>query len=443
MPSPTYDFILRGGTLVSSRGRQQADVGVRNGRITEIGDLSAHDAAEVFDATHLLVLPGVIDSQVHFREPGGEAKEDLETGTRAAVLGGVTAVCEMPNTNPPTTNQAALEDKFRRAKGRAHCDVGFFAGASPDNVDDLAGLEAYPGVPGVKIFMGSSTGTLLVSRDDDLRRVLRATKKRVAVHCEDEDRLNERRALLNDDSPPSMHPVWRDAECAFRATRRLVGLLQETDRKAHILHCTTAEEMAFLADHKDRVTVETTPQHLTLTSPECYERLGTYAQMNPPIRGAAHQEALWKALHAGTVDVLGSDHAPHTREEKDRGYPNTPSGMPGVQTILPVMLEHVHQGRLSLEKLVELLCEGPARVWDIQGKGHTAPGYDADFTLVNPDHTWTIENDWIATRAGWTPFDGLQIHGEPVATIIHGQVVMRDAEVLVEGSGQPLRFATR
>ncbi|HGY90751.1 MAG TPA: dihydroorotase [Planctomycetes bacterium] len=435
-----FDLLLKGGTVVSSQRRETQDVGVVDGRIAEIGLLSTEKAREVLDLTGLFVLPGLIDSQVHFREPGAEHKEDLRTGSRAAILGGICSVLEMPNTSPPTTTREAIHDKFRRAQGRMCCDVGFFVGASPENIDALGVLETLPGVPGVKMFMGSSTGSLLIADDAGVEAVLRATRRRVAVHCEDEDRMNQRRPMLGDTASPTEHPVWRDALCALEATRRLLALVKRHDRRVHVLHCTTAEEIEFLADHKRWATVEVTPQHLTLAAPECYERLGTYAQMNPPIRGIEHQQALWRGVEEGVVDVLGSDHAPHTREEKDKGYPNTPSGMPGVQTILPVMLNHVHEGRLSLEKLVQLLAEGPARVWSIFRKGKVVRGYDADFTIVDPNSSWTIHNDWIASKAGWTPFDGMRIHGRPVATILRGQIVMREGEILLEGLGEPLSF---
>ncbi len=438
-----FDLLLRGGTLVSSRGRERLDAGVVDGRIVEVGSFPAARGREVVDVSGLCVFPGLIDSQVHFREPGAEHKEDLTTGSRAAVLGGICSVLEMPNTSPPTTSREALEDKFRRARGRMCCDAGFFVGASPENIDALGELETLPGVPGVKMFMGSSTGSLLIADDAGVEAVMRATRRRVAVHCEDEDRMNRRRPMLGESASPTQHPVWRDALCALEATRRLLAIVERLDRRVHVLHCTTAEEIEFLGSRKRWATVEVTPQHLTLTAPDCYERLGTYAQMNPPIRGVEHQEALWKGIADGVVDVLGSDHAPHTREEKDRGYPNTPSGMPGVQTILPVMLNHVHAGRLSLEKLVELLAEGPARVWNIRGKGHVAPGFDADFTIVDPDSSWTIRNEWIASKAGWTPFDGMRVLGRPVITILGGRVVMREGEIVDPGLGKPLAFDGR
>lgn len=436
---PIHDLVIRGGCVVTGNQSVLADVAINDGVVEGIGDYSNDDARESISARGLHVLPGVIDSQVHMREPGGEHKEDLETGTLAAVLGGVTAVCEMPNTSPPTTTRDALNDKLYRAGGRASCDYAFFVGAARDNIEALGELERLEGCSGVKIFMGSSTGDLLVAEDDDVRRVLEATRRRVAVHCEDQNRLEERKRVRVRGRPHS-HPVWRDEETALRATRRLVRLLGETRRRAHVLHVTTAEEMDFLADKKELTTVECTPQHLTLAAPECYDRLGTYAQMNPPIRGKRHREALWKAVERGVVDVIGSDHAPHTREEKDAGYPDTPSGMPGVQTLLPIMLDHVNAGRLSLQRLVQLTSEGPSRVYGMSKKGRLEPGWHADLVMVDLEAKRTIRNDWIATRAGWTPFDGVRVTGWPVATIIRGRVVMRDGEILEGRRGRPIRF---
>tara|TARA_A100001037_G_C15137165_1_gene631749 strand:- start:264 stop:1505 length:1242 start_codon:yes stop_codon:yes gene_type:complete len=406
----------------------------------EVGQLRGADGGEVIDATGLHVLPGIIDTQVHFREPGNEHKEDLESGTRAAVMGGVTAVFEMPNTNPLTTTEDALNDKLARADGRAWSDYAFYVGATTDNAESLRELETLPGCCGIKIFMGSSTGSLLVPDDDSLRRVLESCRRRVAVHAEDEERLKARSHIAAEGAHPRAHPDWRDVETAFNATRRLISLAEELRRRVHVLHVTTADEAAYLAEHKDVASVEVTPQHLTLEAPDCYERLGAFAQMNPPIREAHHREGLWNAIAQGVVDVIGSDHAPHTREEKDQVYPNTPSGMPGVQTLLPLMLNHVSEGRLSLLRLTDLLCEGPNRLFGIVGKGRLAVGYDADVTLVDLAASREITDDWVAAKCGWTPFAGMTVTGWPVGTIIRGRSVMRDGQLMNEPSGQVMRF---
>ena len=431
------------GGLGASLGKirqVQTSVAVKNGKITAIGDNVHQGATEIFDAKGLHVLPGVIDSQVHFREPGLTHKEDLESGTRGAVLGGVTAVFEMPNTKPPTSTREEFEEKLNRAKGRVWCDVSFFIGATPDNAVLLGELEKHPNCCAVKVFMGSSTGSLLVAEDEPLFSILKHGKNRVAVHCEDEFRLIERRHLVEGKNDPRLHPIWRDELTALFATERLIRLAHESGRPVHVLHVTTAEEMEFLAKHRSIATVEVTPQHLTLTAPECYERLGTLAQMNPPIREARHQEALWKALNSGIVDVIGSDHAPHTLEEKSKPYPETPSGMTGVQTLLPLMLTHHNNGKLSLERLVELCSRNPAHLYNAIGKGEIRAGGDADFSIVDLKKEKTIENKWIASKSGWSPFDGFKTRGWPVATIVRGQIVMRDDALIGTPRGAPVTF---
>ena len=435
----TFDLVIRGGTVVNHDGSGLADVGVRDGRIAAIGDLAQASAGETVDAAGLHVLPGVIDTQVHFREPGNEHKEDLETGSRCAVAGGVTAVFEMPNTKPSTTTPDALGDKVARARDRMFCDFAFYVGANGENAPDLPELERLPGCCGVKIFMGSSTGSLLVSEDGPLLETLKSGHRRVAVHCEDEPRLIERKAEARAGHPET-HPVWRDVESAFKATRRLIALAREAHRRVHVLHVTTAEEMAYLADHKDIATVETTPQHLTLAAPDCYERLGTYAQMNPPIREAHHRDALWAAVRAGIVDVIGSDHAPHTKEEKAQTYPASPSGMPGVQTLLPLLLDHCANGRLTLQRLVDLTSHSAQRVFNICGKGRLAVGWDADFTLVDLKAAREITEDWNESRCGWTPFAGQTVKGWPVGTIIRGRKAMWEGEIAAKAAGAPIRF---
>jgi dihydroorotase len=437
--SERFDLVVTGGIAATPSGIVPCDIAVRDGRIAALGRIEG-SAAETIDAGGLHVLPGVIDTQVHFREPGNEHKEDLASGTAAAAMGGVTAVFEMPNTKPSTLSAEDLADKLARARGRAWCDHAFFMGAAAENAEQLGALERLPGCSGVKIFMGSSTGSLLVDDDETLREVLRNGSRRIAIHAEDEDRLRERLALVRDGAPVAMHPEWRDVETAVRATRRVIALVRETGRRVHVLHVTTAEEMALLPSAKDLITVETTPQHLTLAAPECYERLGTFAQMNPPIRGAEHREALWRAVADGVVDVIGSDHAPHTREEKAGDYPRTPSGMPGVQTLLPLLLDHLAAGRLTLERLVDLTSAGAQRIYGIAGKGRIALGYDADLTLVDLEARREITADWLKSKCGWSPFEGMTVTGWPIATVIRGRVVMRDGALLGEPAGRPVRF---
>ncbi|MBU1375066.1 MAG: dihydroorotase [Alphaproteobacteria bacterium] len=435
----TYDLIVRGGEVVNHAGRGPADVGVIAGKIAAVGDLGQASAGEVFDATGLTVMPGVIDTQVHFREPGLEWKEDLETGSRCAVLGGVVAVFEMPNTEPTTTDPDALADKLTRANHRMHCDHAFYVGGTHENAAFLGELERLPGCCGIKVFMGASTGSLLVQDDEGIEQVLRHINRRAAFHSEDEYRLAERRPLARTGDWTS-HPEVRDAQSAIQSTHRLVRLAKQLGKRIHVLHVTTKEEVEFLAGHKDVASVEFTPQHLTLAGPEAYEQLRAFAQMNPPIRDAAHRAGLWAGIANGVADVLGSDHAPHTREEKARPYPASPSGMPGVQTLLPVMLTHVADGKLSLERLVDLTSHGAHRIFNLADKGRLAVGYDADLTIVDLKARRTITHDQMATRSGWTPFDGFEAKGWPKATIIRGRVVMRDDEIVAPSLGEPVRF---
>jgi dihydroorotase len=435
-----YDLIVRNGTTITPAGTVRVDVAVSQGRIAAIGDLAAADAGEVLEAGGLHVLPGVIDTQVHFREPGLEHKEDLASGTAAAALGGVTAVFEMPNTRPSTLGAADLADKLSRAHGRAWVDHAFFIGAAAENLDQLAALERLPGCSGVKVFMGSSTGSLLVEDDETLLGVLRAGRRRVAVHAEDEERLRERLDLVRGGANVDQHPVWRDEETALRATKRLMAVARQAGRPVHVLHVTTAQEMHVLAANKDIATVEVTPQHLTLAAPDCYARLGTKAQMNPPIRTEEHRAGLWRGVAAGIVDVVGSDHAPHTLEEKAGDYPATPAGMPGVQTLLPLLLDHMNAGRLSLDRLVDLTSAGAQRVYGIAGKGRIAVGYDGDLTLVDLEARREITADWLASKCGWSPFEGTTVTGWPVATVVRGRIVARDGELLGEPAGAPVRF---
>jgi dihydroorotase len=432
------ELVLANGTIHTPSGPFTGDVAVNAGKIAGIG--SYPEAGRRLDCTGLDILPGVIDSQVHFREPGLEHKEDLETGSRAAVMGGVTAVFEMPNTSPNTDSDMRVHDKLERAHHRMWCDHAFYVGATAENAEDLARLERIPGTAGVKIFMGASTGSLLVAEDDNLRRVLQHGVRRVAIHAEDEARMNARKDMRIE-RDPSSHPVWRDDESAMLATRRILRLARETRRPIHILHVTTPAELELIAEHRDIATCEVTPQHLTLAAEEAYPRLGTFAQMNPPIRSGAHREGLWHWLRQGVPDVIGSDHAPHTREEKGKAYPQSPSGMPGVQTLLPLMLDHVAHGRMTLERLIDMTSAGVQRIFGLVGKGRIAAGYDADFTVIDRKGSFTITEDWIESRCGWSPFTDMQLQGRVIGTIIRGHFAMWEGQLGNHAVGEPLRFA--
>ncbi|MBN9046898.1 MAG: dihydroorotase [Rhizobiales bacterium] len=434
----TFDTILKGATIVNHDGIGQRDIGIRAGRIAAIGSLDGSAAGEVIDCTGLHILPGVVDSQVHFREPGLEHKEDLETGSRAAVLGGVTAVFEMPNTKPLTTSPEALEDKIRRGRHRMHCDFAFWVGGTRDNAKDVAELERLPGAAGIKVFMGSSTGDLLVEDDAGVASILMNTRRRAAFHSEDEFRLNQRKDLRVE-GDPSSHPVWRDELAALQCTERLVRIARETGARIHVLHISTAEEIDFLKDHKDVATCEATPHHLTLSADD-YATLGNLIQMNPPVRDRRHRDGVWKGIDQGIVDVLGSDHAPHTLEEKQKPYPASPSGMTGVQTLVPIMLDHVNAGRLTLERFVDLSSHGPNRIFGMARKGRIAVGYDADLTIVDMKRRETITHEQAGSKAGWTPYHGKTVTGWPVGTFVRGIKVMWEAEIVNPHKGEPVEF---
>jgi len=436
-----FDLVLRGGTLVLPWGEERTDVGVRAGRIAAIGDLRVVHAADEVDCRGLHVLPGLIDSHVHLREPGDAAVETIATGTKAAILGGLVAVFDMPNTNPSITGREQLDWKRGYVTGHAYCDMGLYVGAAKSNIAELAELEAQPNVCAVKVFAGSSTGDLLVEDDESLERVMRSGRRRICYHSEDEYRLQARKPGYQSGMPHRMHVEWRDVECAFLGTRRLMALARKTHRPAHILHVSTAEELDYLKDYRDVATVEVLLNHLTQTD-EAYDRLGGYAVMNPPIRDERHLRAAWAAVADGTVDTVGSDHAPHSRAAKERPWPDCAAGLTGVQTLVPLMLDHVSAGRLTLSRLADLMCAGPARVYGVVGKGRLAAGYDADFTVVDMKRQRIIEESWIVSPCGWTPFAGHRCTGWPVMTVLRGRAVMREDEVLGGPSGAPVRFAS-
>ncbi len=425
----SFDLILRGGRVVRESGAVVADVGIQGGRIAEVGDLAHATATEVVDVGGKLILPGLIDTQVHFREPGLEHKEDIESGTRAALMGGVTTVFEMPNTQPPTTTEAALRDKLDRARGRAWCHIAFFVGASPENLADLARLEMLPGTPGVKIFVGSSTGSLLVDRQEDLLEVLRHGFRPCSIHSEEEARIRARRSeILVPGVTVDQHPIWRDAEAARMSTERVIQACRETGRPVHILHISTAEELPLIAAAKAEglpVTCEITPQHLFFDSTE-YARLGTQIQQNPPIRSPEHRQALWRAFEDGLFDVFGSDHAPHTQEEKAKPYPESPSGMPGVQTTLPLLSTWAASGMMSWEKVVRMACQRPAELFGLKGKGRIEPGADADLVVFDPAAQWQIKADDLESKCGWTPYEGVPVTGQVEHVLLQGAWAVRD-----------------
>jgi dihydroorotase len=431
-----FDLILKGAEVYRSGKLVKTDVGVANQKIVAIeASLDSSEAKEVLELTGKQVLPGIIDSQVHFREPGLTHKEDIESGSRAAALGGVCTFFEMPNTNPPTTTVESIEEKVNIGKETSWVNFAFFMGATQENLEELKKAKDIEGCCGIKIFLGSSTGSLLLYERDALLNVFKNTKGMISCHSENEDMLVERQPIRDTFTTAHGHPEWRNVETALSSTKRLVALAAEAGRKVHVLHISTKEEMEFLASNKEHCTVEVLPQHLTLFAPDCYDKLDTLAQMNPPIRTIDHLEGLWEGISNGTVDVMGSDHAPHTLEEKQKGFPKSPSGLPGVQTIIPLMLNHIHNKRLTLSRFIELMAEKPSELWGLN-KGSIELGKDADFTVVDLERKKTFTNEEQGSKVGWTPFAGMEVTGWPTHTIVGGKLVMKEGELL-EKAGRP------
>ncbi len=433
------DLIIKNGECYIEGKLTKTNIGIQNGKISIIGDLINEQSNASIDASNLLVLPGCMDTQVHFREPGSTNAEDLHTGSKAAIAGGITSVFEMPNTNPPTANMKEFNNKLNLAKNRMYSNYAFYFGATPDNSPDLANLKGLDGCCGVKLFAGSSTGNLLVDKEEDIEKVFQNTSKIVAVHSEDEEIINLRKKLIEKGNVHT-HPIWRNEECAMSSTRRIVRIAKRMNKKAHILHVTTKEEVDFLSQNKGNITFEITPQHLTIYAPDCYDKLGTFAQMNPPLRDKSHYDRLWYAIRNNYNDTIGSDHAPHLKENKLKDYPQSPSGMPGVQTLLPVMLNHVNDKKLTLDQLIKLLCENPVSVFGIKNKGFIKKDYDADFTIIDMNRTIEIKNENIHSKCGWSPFDGYKFKGSPVYTVINGDIKMKEDEILGDPSGKPILF---
>ena len=432
---PSFDLILKNGTVFTPEATEITDIAVKDGKIVDFG--SFDNAEEIIDCTNLFVFPGLIDTQCHFREPGGEHKETLETGTLSAALGGVTGIFEMPNTNPLTITPEAMEFKLKKAHETSYVDFAFYFGGTAEYAEHLSEWENIDGVCGIKIFMGASNGDLLSATDEEIDAIVANGKRVIAVHAEDESIMNENKVtILGDSNDVAMHYKWRSEESCLNATKRIVTISKKYSRKVHILHITTAQEMAFLKANKDIASAEVLANHLTLHAPDCYDMFGTLAQQNPPIREKHHQDALWAAVADGTVDIVASDHAPHTLDEKSGTYPNTPSGTPGVQTLIPIMLNHVHEGRLSYERLVDLMAYGPYRIHKIKNKCLIRKGFNADFTVVDPKTEHIISNAEQASKSGWTPYDGKKVVGLPKMTIIGGKTIMRDGEITGRSNNQ-------
>lgn len=459
--SPDHTLLIRGATVLLPDGRlQQTQVLLRGDRIEQVGEDLAAIADpvvdEVIEAQGLTLLPGVIDPQVHFREPGLEHKEDLSTASRACARGGVTSFLEMPNTNPLTTTQEALNDKLARAAQKSVVNYGFFIGATAENLPDLR--EANP-TCGIKIFMGSMHGDLLVDQEAILDQLFATGTRLIAVHAEDQARIAQRRQEFAGITDPAIHSVIQDNQAAVNATKLALKLSKKYQRRLHILHLSTAEEAELLRHDKPTwVTAEVTPQHLLLNT-GFYEKLGSLIQMNPPIRSTHDNEVLWQALKDGVIDFIATDHAPHTLAEKGRANTihqteendssptvflepaKVPSGMPGVETSLPLMLTQAMQGRCTIAQVANWMSTAVAKGYGIANKGAIAPGYDADLVLVDLQNYHPVLREELQTKCGWSPFEGWSLTGWPVVTIVGGQVVFDRGKFNTAVRGQSLKFS--
>jgi dihydroorotase len=438
MSSPKSLLIRRARIILPNGELIVGDVLTRDRQIIEVApEISTATPTTEIDADGLTLLPGVIDPQVHFREPGLEHKEDLFTASCACAKGGVTSFLEMPNTRPLTITQQALDDKLQRAQSKCLVNYGFFIGATPENLPDL--LNAKP-TPGIKIFMGSMHGHLLVDADAALEAIFAQGSRLIAVHAEDQARINERRKEFAGIHDVAIHSQIQDNQAALLATKLALKLSEKYQRRLHILHMSTAEEADLLRHYKPSwVTAEVTPQHLLLNT-SAYEKIGTLAQMNPPLRKPHDNEVLWQALRDGVIDFIATDHAPHTLEEKALEYPNSPSGMPGVETSLPLMLTAAMQGRCSVAQVVNWMSTAVASSYGIPNKGAIAPGYDADLVLVDLQTYHPVRREELLTKCGWSPFEGWNLTGWAHTTIVGGEVVYHKGKLNTDVRGQALNF---
>lgn len=415
-----YDLILKNGLVHFPDRSEQVDVLIKDQTIKGFERNSKSNASKTLDLSGQWVFPGLIDDQVHFREPGLTHKEDLHTGSKSCAAGGITTFLEMPNTKPSTTTVSAIREKISLAQEKSLVDFGFYIGATRDNLDELIKAEKEPGCCGIKIFLGSSTGDLLLYDPDILEKIFIETKLPIAIHSENEILLQKNIEIHQKSQSVHDHYRWRSVEVAASSTQMILELAQKTKRKIHLLHISTAEELDLIRRYRDYCTFEILPQHLYLAAPEDYERLGTLAQMNPPIREKSHQAALWKALNDHEVDIMGSDHAPHTLEEKQRGYPQSPSGMPGAQTLFPLMLHAYLEKRIELKTLFKVLVSAPIGIFSLKNKGHLQVDKDADFVVIDPNKNWDVKRSDILSKSGWSPFEGMSLKGKIDYTFVRG-----------------------
>ncbi|MFO0918227.1 MAG: dihydroorotase [Planctomycetaceae bacterium] len=434
----TQRTLITGAVCVLPTGEAKVDVLIENGKIAAIDPPAAsrHHLDETIHSGGLHLLPGVIDDQVHFRDPGLTHKEDLDTATQACAKGGVTSFLEMPNTKPTTTTVERLAEKLDLASTKCHVNYGFYIGATPEN---LAELQRAKRTPGIKIFIGSSTGDLLVDQQADLERIFAESTLPICAHCEDEATVRANAARLNGGAELSDHSRIRDEAAAVIATKRAIDLALRHQHRFHVLHVSTAAEVPLLKNHHGLITAEVCPHHLWFNIDD-YARLGSRVQMNPSIKTAADNAGLWQALRDGVIQVIATDHAPHTLEEKSQPYPKSPSGLPAVENSLALLLDAVHQGKCTLSQVVQWMCDAPARVWDLIGKGRIAEGYDADLVLVDLHKSAVIRDDEQLTKSRWSPWHGVSLTGWPVRTFVLGRTVFLDGRIDLEVRGEEIRF---
>lgn len=438
MSSP-QSLLIRSARIILPNGEfMVGDVLTRDRQIVEVAPKITTTVPIIeIDAQGLTLLPGVIDPQVHFREPGLEHKEDLFTASCACAKGGVTSFLEMPNTRPLTTTQEALDDKLQRASEKSLVNYGFFIGATGENPQEI--LLAKP-TPGIKIFMGSMHGQLLVDQETTLEAIFAQGHRLIAVHAEDQARINQRRLEFAGIDDPAIHSQIQDNQAALLATKLALKLSQKYQRRLHILHLSTAEEADLLRQEKPSwVTAEVTPQHLLLNT-SAYHKIGTLAQMNPPLRSPHDNQVLWQALRDGVIDFIATDHAPHTLAEKAQPYPNSPSGMPGVETSLALMLTAAMEGKCTVAQVVNWMSKAVALAYGIPNKGAIAPGYDADLVLVDLQTYRPVLREELLTKSRWSPFEGWSLTGWAVTTIVGGQIVYDKGKLNTEVRGQALNF---
>ncbi|MFN9617232.1 MAG: dihydroorotase [Dolichospermum sp.] len=437
--STTQSLLIRHAEIILPNGESMiGDVLTQGRQIVQLGqEITNASPTYEIDARGLTLLPGVIDPQVHFREPGLEHKEDLFTASCACAKGGVTSFLEMPNTRPLTISQSALDDKLQRAASKCLVNYGFFIGATGDNLPDL--LSASP-TPGIKVFMGSMHGQLLVSQEEILEAIFAQGNRLIAVHAEDQARINQRKQEFAGIEDPAIHSQIQDNQAALLATQLALKLSKKYQRRLHILHMSTAEEAELLRHDKPSwVTAEVTPQHLLLNT-SAYTTIGTLAQMNPPLRSPHDNEVLWQALRDGIIDFIATDHAPHTLAEKAQTYPNTPSGMPGVETSLPLMLTAAMAGKCTVAQVVQWMSKAVAVAYGIPNKGEISPGYDADLVLVDLKNYREVKREEVLSKCGWSSFEGWNLTGWPVTTIVGGEIVYDHGRLNTQVRGQALTF---